>query len=704
MASFTYSLTFNGVKRLSVDAAAKTVTLAVGKKVCWTQPLSTLIFSSACRPWAIDYAFDIGEISLSGTVITAPFSCDKLRGKIDFSFDENGFVSVKTAVSNVSGDVIEFFTFGLTLKTNAPAVQKVTIPHLIYNDNPSADPSRTVAHIGKKEGLGTLAEEHRLPIPAVNIEWDGGNAFSYITVLSVPQVVTGADKDYWSIGALYGETGKSHTIAATSGPLMFNGMKDMVYGGQGMPLPFERGYRVLLPGETLEKTFLIDAGETKEGRGFRALVDMGYKALCPSNTPAHSFCNMIEFKKSVVDSRYRHEEWASGYSCFGTANDFGDFSDRPDYFLYAWTGQALKIAWSEMKLGLEFGETDRFERAFQTVDFFVRETEGEVTGLLRCYYLVDTKEWGGSWDNPRTNLASRMQGEALLDLIDILSLLRQYGKEVPPAWEELVRRACDFLSDPACLTDDGIFPLTWHHSGEPAEQFINTAGVPCVDALVRAAMYFDSEEYLATAKLIFSRYYDYHMKTFDLPFARATFDAKCEDKEAGIYVFCAAADLYKATGDEFYKEAADDAADWLLTFVFFWETGFLPGSQCDTKGFKSLGWPGVSVQNHHLDVFFPTWELYEYGKLTDNEKLKDLSLCVAQALTYGVCTYPGEWGFTVIGEQGEQYYHTNYFQGWYPDLLLNLHYWRGKMRTWNPSWITAQILQSSIKFVGDGRK
>ena len=703
MSAVTYTLTYDK-KKLIVDAGAKTVSLMFGKILIWTQAISQLIFASATRPWEIDYAFEIGEILSSGAVVSAEFSCKKLSGKIEFSFDENGFVSVKTAVTNKSGAPIEFFTFGLTFKTNAPSRQKVVIPHLIYNDNPSADPSRTVAHIGNTDGLGIIAEEHRLPIPAVNIEWDGGKSFNYITVMSVPQVVTGADRDYWSLGALYGGDGKAHTIAATSGPLMFNGMKDIVYGGQGMPLPFERGYRVLQPEETLSKEFLIDAGETRQGRGFCKLVDMGYIALKPNNKPEQTFRDMIGFKKSVVDSRYRREAWASGYSCFGTANDFGDFSGRPDYFLYAWTGQALKIAWGEMKLGLEYGETDRFDRAFETVDFFVRETEGGVPGLLRCYYLVDTKQWGGSWDNPKTNLASRMQGEALMDLVDILSLLRQYGKEVPAAWEELVKRACAFLTDPATLTNDGIFPLTWRHSGEPAEQFINTAGVPCVDALVRAAMYFDSEEYLAAAKLIFSRYYDYHMKTFDRHFSRATFDAKCEDKEAGIYVFCAAADLYKATGDDFYKEAADDAADWLLTFVFFWEIGFLPGSQCDTKNFKSLGWPGVSVQNHHLDVFFPTWEMYEYGKATGNEKIMHMALCVAQALTYGVCTYPGEWGFTVIGEQGEQYYHTNYFQGWYPDLLNNLHFWRGKMRTWNPSWITAQVLQSSLKFVEDGRE
>lgn len=701
--NYTIILT-NEAKKLIVDNADKTISLISAEETLWSQSLAELFFASARRPWEIDYRFTVGDVAAENEKISVPFSCEALSGKAEFSFNEIGSVNLNVSVKNVTDAPIEFFTFGVTLKTSAPSTQKVVIPHVIYNDNPGADPFRTVAHIDKTEGLGTIVEEHRLPIPAVNIEWETDGGFRYITVLSVPRVVTGADRDYWAIGALYGGDGKAHTITSTSGPLMFNGMKDITYGGQGMPLPFERGYRTLRSGETLEKSFVMDAGKTKQGRGFRKLVDLGYEELKPHNKPEHTFREMIEYKKSVVDSRYRHESYCSGYSCFGSANDFDNFSDRPDYFLYAWTGQALKIAWSEIKLGIDRDETDRFRRAIETIDFFVRETEGDVPGLLRCYYLVDTKQWGGSWDNPKTNLSSRMQGEALIDLVDILTLLRNHGKEVPTHWEDLVRRACEFLIDPAVLTTDGIFPLNWNHDGTPAEQFMNTAGVPCVGALVKAAMYFDNSEYLEAAKQIFARYYEYHMRTFDRHFARATLDAKCEDKEAGIYVFCTAADLYKATGEIFYKEAADDAADWLFTFVFFWETGFLPGSQCSEKKFCSLGWPGVSVQNHHLDVFFPTFEMYEYGKLTQNEKIMNMTLCTAYALTYGVCTYPGEWGFTVIGEQGEQYYHTNYFQGWYPDLLNNLHYWRGKMRTWNPSWITAQVLQSSLKFVDDDRE
>ena len=72
---------------------------------------------------------------------------------------------------------------------------------------------------------------------------------------------------------------------------------------------------------------------------------------------------------------------------------------------------------------------------------------------------------------------------------------------------------------------------------------------------------------------------------------------------------------------------------------------------------------------------------------------------VRNALTYGVCTEEGEWGYTVIGEQGEQYYQTNYFQLRYPQVLEYMGGWRGGMQVWNPSWITAQVLASELKFL-----
>ena len=93
--------------------------------------------------------------------------------------------------------------------------------------------------------------------------------------------------------------------------------------------------------------------------------------------------------------------------------------------------------------------------------------------------------------------------------------------------------------------------------------------------------------------------------------------------------------------------------------------------------------------------------MYDYGKATGNQRLMQMGRTVAQALTYGVCTQPGEWGYSVVGEQGEQYYQTNYFQIRYPTILRYLSSWRGGMQNWNPSWITAQVLQASLRFLAE---
>ena len=62
-----------------------------------------------------------------------------------------------------------------------------------------------------------------------------------------------------------------------------------------------------------------------------------------------------------------------------------------------------------------------------------------------------------------------------------------------------------------------------------------------------------------------------------------------------------------------------------------------------------------------------------------------------------------DWGFDVIGEQGEHYYHTNYYQSRYPGVLGHLDEWRGGMQVWNPSWITAQVLQNNLMFYHESK-
>lgn len=94
--------------------------------------------------------------------------------------------------------------------------------------------------------------------------------------------------------------------------------------------------------------------------------------------------------------------------------------------------------------------------------------------------------------------------------------------------------------------------------------------------------------------------------------------------------------------------------------------------------------------------------MYRFGALSGIKKFEEMGKNVCAAMTHGVCTYKGEWDFDVIGEQGEHYYHTNYFQLTYPNVMKYTDNYRGGMQNWNPSWITAQVLSNTLKFKLDG--
>lgn len=679
MADLRYQLSTDGVLSLQNGAAAIRIDFKQALLASLTRPWSQ------CAPgWQIER---IGGDHI--VLVTA-----QVRACAAFGLF-GGDLRLTLRFENRGAQPLEDFSGGLRIDLTGGADYNVTIPHVLYNDNPSAAPERVVAHLGHTPGLGHLCEEHRLPIPAVNAWWLSPQGGADLTVLSMPQVRTGEDEDYWSLGALYLEEGTA--LCALSGAVMFSGKKDVVYGGQCTPRPFPLGYHTLAPGGAMEKTLILRLRpQDGPGQGFRDLVAAGYAHLKPVTQPQYTPQQMVQFKKQVLDSRFYEDNRAVGYICYGDANRFGDISGRPKYFLYAWTGQSLKLAWCDCVLGLHTPETWRLKRGMDAADFFVLGAPAPAKGLYRQYFYIDARRWGALPDGAgRETISARMQGESLSDLIDLMMLLKSAGRPVPAHWEKFVRDGCAFLSDPAHRTADGVYPFCWLPDGTPAESMMTAAGMPCVTALVKAAAYFNRADYLETAQALYEKYADFHMRDFKIPFARATMDARCEDKEAALPFMIAASALWQMTGQERYLNYAKISADWMLTFVYFWETGFLPHTILSRKGFKTTGWPGVSVQNHHLDVFFPSFEMAELGRLSGDAFLSEMAQHVADALTYGICTYPGEWGFSVIGEQGEQYYQTNYGQK--RSECLRDEWWRGGMHVWNPSWITAQVMQGALR-------
>ncbi|UQZ81811.1 hypothetical protein SK3146_00967 [Paenibacillus konkukensis] len=648
--------------------------------------LQEMLCFSVRKPWSSEpVRLNHTKLSEEQERLVVEGDLSGIRFSLRLGFDANGLLRISAAWENRSGMTLRDAAAGLLFPLDRKQEEKVTIPHMIYNNNPSSDPQRIVPKLGEGAGRGFLCEEHRLPIPAVNAEWREGEQARFLTLFSLPSYVETPDGKvhYGSLGALQEERGL--TFAAMSGVLMMNGEKDVVYVSKSRTQPYDGGYLDFAPGFALEKEYALHWGAIgRSGQAFREVVRAASGLFAPEGAKPHTAAEIVRLKSNALDDRWRTGAGgAAGYIKFTDSNSFGNVSKHPLHYMYGWTGQCLKLAWCDAKLGFSRGEGERIARCVQAASFYVKESETEVPGIRHSSYMLHETRWDDFRSGQEKVVSSRAYGETIADLGDIILLFREQGRAIPEEWVRAVCDAADLFIRGGL--QDGILPAAWDLSGKPYDNMITAAGLPCLIALVQAYRITRQPDYLAAAEAMMQCYYELHAATFDRPFARSTLDAKCEDKEAGMYFFLAAYHLYKTTGKPLYEEWAQLSAEWLLTFVYMWNPVYDKGSMFREAGFQAAGWPGVSVQNHHLDVFFPTFELWDFGRSTGRADDERWGRMIFDALGQGICTKPGEWKFDIIGEQAEGFFQTNWNH-------------RGHSNKWNPSWVIALMLQNAIRF------
>ncbi|NOU96831.1 hypothetical protein GC093_26945 [Paenibacillus sp. LMG 31456] len=621
------------------------------------------------------------RILISGTLAALHFT-------MELSFDESDTLKMYVTWTNTLNHTLHDVAVGIGFSLPKREKEIITIPGILYNNNPSSDPNRLVPRLGVGAHKGVICEEHRLPIPCVNIEWNEADESRYLSMFSIPTYVEDLHGavHYGSLGAI--QEDQRSVLAAMSGVLMFNGDKDICYMGKSKSEPHSGGYLDFVPGFTLAKEYTLDWGTlSTPGRGFREIVRQGMKIFNLDGSKPLTLDEVIKLKTNAMDDRWRtNEEGAAGYVKFNDSNSFGNVSKRPLHYMYGWTGQCLKLAWCDAQQGFVQGQEERISRCIQAVDFYLRESRTEIPGIRRCAYRIEDGQWDDfSW-NKQPVIASRAIGETIADLAEIVLLFRDQDRAIPASWVEAIRESADFYL--LNTLSSGIFPAAWLMDGTPADEMITAAGVPCLIALVKAYRVLGDESYLAAAEAAMKNYYELHAETFERPFARSTLDAKCEDKEAGMYFFLAAYELFILTSKQQYSEWAEISADWLLTFVYMWKPAYDKGSRFEETDFNAIGWPTVSVQNHHLDVFFPTYELWKFGRLTGKLQYERMAQLSFDAMGQGICREPGDWNFTVVGEQGEGFFQTRWHH-------------RGHSNKWNPSWVIATVLHNALRFQGE---
>ncbi|MFG3155156.1 hypothetical protein ACGF7W_24255 [Streptomyces sp. NPDC048219] len=623
-------------------------------------PLDDLFVASTGRPWApARPGLRTWSLSRTGTGLRARCGLAGLPGlevDLDLSFADD-LLHLRTTWRNTGDTECADAVLGLALPLPARAPESVTLPQVLYRGNPSADPARTVPRLTAGRDGGLVVEDHRLPVPCAHAEWRTGKEPRYATLYT-------ARPGSGSLGAVRGAGGV--TLLGLSGALLFNGEPDTAYVHKGRTAPRAEGYLDLLPGEEFRGHHVLDWGRpARPGHGFRALVHRGLGLYRPRGARPLPLDEIVRLKTAALDRRWYDSGGAAGYLKFtGTGHTAG--------FMYGWTGQCLKLAWCDARLGVEHGEAWRVERCRRAVNFFLRgSTVPGSPGLRLSFYATRDGAWSGFTGQDGPFVSARALGDTLGDLADVVGLFQEHGHAVPYGW---VRALVDGVRA-ACA--GGPPPFGWRPDGTPLPTEPGAAGLPCVLAMLKAFRVTGEAELLRTAEALAGQYHRRFAQDFATPFARATLDAACEDKEGGIAYFLCAYELLLLTGKRRWHERAQEAADWLLTWVYQWSPPF-------RDGFAVTGWPGVSVQNHHVDVFFPAYELARLGDLVDRPVYRELGELVLHAFGQGICTRPGEWGFAEPGEQAEGFFPTNWQE-------------RGTSNTWNPSWVTAQVLSQALR-------
>ena len=654
--------------------------------------LSSLFRFSENTSWCLkESAFQECSAKTSGEKLLVGASAESFQVHFEFYFKNDillGKMNFRARREIRKG----FFALCLPVPDHA----RLTLPMSLYNGNPSTSPERTVARFPPEGKASLLVEESRLPIPGINAETDG----KFLTLFLFPG-------KHCSLGCE--RIAKNETfLVLGSGCVAFNGTHDCANELKNQAVENPKGYRNFANDECLCLEFAINWGSSERtGEGFRDLVSSGFSLFKPGSKPVCSLDEVIRRKEAALRERW-HE---NGYLCVLPGNLY----KRPPYFLFGWAGQAMRLALCDIRYGVIHNDGEAIKRGMKAADLFVTSSQTTVPGLRYTNYFLEEKSWTKERDCPYPVISARALGETWSDLARIILFCNENKIPVPEYFLPALREGLQFML--SHLLAQGITPMFWDEKGNAFSPETTAAGTSFLIALFAMARLTNEKSWMESAENLLLNYWNLGGNDFSTPFAKATLDSGCEDKEAAIPFFVAAAEAWRLTGNSEYRHWAEASADWLLTWVYFWNVPFRKGSICDTYHFKSAGWPAVSVENQHLDVFFPAWELFRFGLDSQNERYMHCGELVFNAWSHGISKGKGDWLFDSPGCQAEQFFQTEWvfsleklfdrFPKVFRDRLQTFGYTAenidqynrcGGCNPWEISWTIATVLDAALSF------
>jgi len=564
---------------------------------------------------------------------------------------------------------------------------RTLIPGSIYNGNPGSilPGPRLVCSSGS---IG-LYEEHRLPVPFVNLESSVDGQRRSASLLAIPSKVPmghKGDDQWWSLGIEFGDGFAD--LLSTSGPLAGNAGRSTFYGHRSGFDSYDDAWLDVHGPARFEKILYLELGAgAKPGYAFQSILWKAFDVFHPVDTPHIPFAQAIALRLPFIQSTFiRGKGDAAGFRMFPN-NQIVEFG---------WLGENLAIACGILWETARVPNPALRDDAIATVDFFVHHAPSTVPGLALGRYDVAADRWSGeTFYRLGACVASRQFGENLDHLASCVEIAEEQKLPQAAEWRKAFLQECDFLV--ATPRYCGMLPRGWTIDGKPLGDItsgaprLSTAGSYCVSPLARATQMTGDPKYAKAAGELMSAYCQTFLSDQSSPPWGATLDAGGEDKEAGYGLLHGLLSLYDATHQSQWLDYAREAADWTLTWMYFHDVHVFHDP--NLKGnMNTVGWTFISTQNQEIDCFgyWMAPDYYRLGQALNDDRYRQIGTVLYETCTQTIARPGVMLGFKVLGIQAEHYNNTNCTYGLHAP-------WRGTQMSAGIGWVNAAVLYGGMQ-------
>ncbi len=274
----------------------------------------------------------------------------------------------------------------------------------------------------------------------------------------------------------------------------------------------------------------------------------------------------------------------------------------------------------------------------------------------------------------------RRQSEGIMALLYFLDYEKSKGRS-HPAWEMKIHHLLHKFI--ALQRADHSFPRKFDDNMQVIDDTGGSSSC-AVLPLTMAYQYFLEPKYLEIAENTAS-----YMKKESVDkgvYFSSTLDARCEDKEASIYITTAYYYLWLATGKQEYIDHASKSVYFSLSYYYTWDVPFAKGQMLGDLGLKSRGWGNVSVENNHIDVYvFEFIDVLNWlSKHNGDKRLADFGKVISSSMQDQLLPVEGRLcGVAKPGYYPEVVQHTNWDYGFNGKGYYN--------RLFGPGWVVASL-------------